>query len=221
MEDQLTKLLKEVELAHEKSRIKQYADEKGVNWNYELIISALEEKQPLIVGFNPGVDSDWKEYQIGNEYKPQSSVYPRKFLEIYKGSIQRIIPYVEKYYPDQPLDRANHSNLCFFRSANEDQIHYSDVELCKPIFDKLLDIIDPSIVFCFSKQLKEHMVKSGVVENFSEKWIKPENGKRSCAVATAKLKNGTNVVFMPHPNNWRFVKKDAIDKAWVHAASNG
>lgn len=221
MQEKLTELLGEVKVAHDKSKVKKVAGDLGAQWNYELIISALEKKQPLILGFNPGVDSDWEEYQKGNEYQPQTSVYPRAFLKIYKGSIQRIVPYIDKHFPDISLEKANHSNYCFFRSADEGQIEQTDIELCKPIFNQLLEVVEPSIVFCFSKQLKSYLVESGNLSNYENKWIKPSEGRNSCEVAVGNFSNGTRVIFMPHPNNWRFVKKEVIEKAWEFAANRG
>lgn len=214
MKEQLENLLLELKEAFEKSDIKDHIILKMSNriWNYELIITALEKNQPLIIGFNWGVDNSWDQYISGKEYKPQAFIEKRNFLEIYKGSIKRVISFIEHFFEGVSLTKANHSNFCLFRSERENQISEKDANLCKPIFEKLIKIVEPSIVFCFSSKARHYMLSSGLIKEYDEKIFQSEGRGNSCTAAKGQLSDGTNIYFLPHPN-YR-LKKELRKKAW-------
>ena len=181
-------------------------------WGYKLIITNLEEKQPLIIGFNSGVDNSWEEYKSGKEYKHQATIEKENFTKIYKGSLQRAMNMCSEYFPHISFEKGSHSNFCFFRSEKENQITKNDIELCKPIFKKMISIINPSIIFCFSAQARQYLIESGFLDNYQEESF---GNSRRCISAKAEL-NGIKIFFLPHPNSR--VKKELRRKAWEYCS---
>lgn len=212
MRNELIKLLAELGAAYLESDIQRnsYCRENNRKWAYELIQTALEENQPLIIGFNWGVDNSWDEYINGNEYNHQQTIEEVKFIDIYKGSIERAMNMCKTYFKEIEFGKGSHSNFCFFQSAEENQISKKDIELCVPIFNKMINIVKPSVVFCFSRKAMDYLIRQGLARNIKREKFSPDDGNgRSCYAAKGELDDGVKIYFLPHPNS-RLKKKYEI-----------
>ncbi len=220
MKDELEKLLNELSCAYEKSDIKnnKYCIENKRKWGFELIQSALLENKPMIIGFNWGVDKTWKKYINGDEYNNQLSIQKRSILKIEMGSLQRSVNMCKKHFPSIDFTDGSHSNFCFFRSEMENQISYHDIDLCKGIFLRMLEIVNPSVVFIFSSKARKYMLENKLIQNVKEKKIYGKHKRsNSFTVARGCLSNGANAFFLPHPNSR--ISKEIRNEAWKFCAS--
>jgi uracil-DNA glycosylase len=217
MKYQLEELLNELSIVYEMSDNKNntFCAKNGRKWGYELVQSALIERQPMIIGFNWGVHNSWEEYINGNQYKHQTSVEKRNFVDIYMASLTRSMNLCMKEFPDIDFSNGSHSNFCFFRSEKENQITEKDIKLCIPIFRKLIEILNPSIIFCFSSRARDYMINNGLFIKKKEYVISLEtNGRKKNTFRTAVglLCNDTIVCCLPHPNSK--IRKEVRQKAW-------
>ncbi len=188
MKNELEALLKEIEAAYEESGIKETA-----GLNYSLITGSLQKNQPLIIGFNWGASD--------TEYKPQNNIEVEDLCLENLGSMKRIIPFCKKYFGEDFLDKASQTNYCFFRSKSERDIVEKDLELCRPIFDKLIMLLMPSIVLCFSGQLREYLCNSNRVDHIEKRGFPFKRGSKDVTCYAARgFFNGAKIVFLPHPN---------------------
>ncbi len=210
----LEDLLTELERVYEKSPIRSYCLRNGHEWHYSLITTTLELYQPLIIGFNWGASQD-------EEYQPQSSIFKSDFSMKEVGSLSRIFPYCEKYFDYNFLSKASQSNYCFFRSKCESQISNQDIELCEPIFEKLIDAIEPSVILCFSSKLRNYLIKNNRICSRNSKIITYRRGSSNVKyeVIKATLKSGIEIKFLPHPNYP--MKGGARSEAWEFCCRNG
>ena len=207
MEAILADLLAELGQAYEQSDIKQVCLEESREWHYSLITTTMKKGGPLILGFNWGASQDEK-------YLPQASIEQTAFKSGDVGSLSRIFPYCEKYFGNDFLKQTSQSNYCFFRSKNESEITPKDIALCEPIFDRLIEVIEPSTILCFSSKLRDYLFSHGKVQT-KESIIVPY--KRGSVQMTyepirATLTSGAEIKFLPHPNYP--MKKEARIAAW-------
>ena len=165
MESILNELLTDLERAYSQSEIRKYCIENGYEWFYSLVSTSMKPGGPLVLGFNWGASSDEK-------YKPQRTISKTDFSEEDVGSLTRIFPYCRKYFGNDFISTITQSNYCFFRSKTENQIKLSDIELCEPIFIRLIDIIEPSYVLCFSSKLRDFMLLNDKISSKQSKIIK-------------------------------------------------
>ncbi len=221
MKEELEELLHELNQAYLKSDNinNEFCKNNNRMWGYELIQTALIENQPLILGFNWGVDNDWEDYIEGGEYQHQKEIFEQHFMEIYSGSIKRAINMVTTYFHDIDLEKGSHGNFCFFRSEKENQISQKDISLCIPIFIKLINILEPSVVFCFSSRARDYLIQSNLLKNVSESFCTVTTGKgNSFKAVKANLLDGAPIYFLPHPNY--YLKREAREKAWNFCSEN-
>ncbi len=204
--DFFNELLAETKIAYNQSSIK------GKGWWYSVTATRIMKNKPLIVGFNWGVDS--KSMQKGDKHEAQKEYPDVCFEDIYKelGSLKRVKPYFEKYYPDALSGMQ--TNFCFFRSEKEDQVSEGDLELSSKLFDKYLDYSAPSIIISFSKKLGDYLEKKGKLKHVQKEDIK--SGKKIIQPIRAKFQDSNNNVIafvsLPHPNYP--ISGEARDKAW-------
>lgn len=210
----LSQLLIELGSAYEKSLIKQYCLENGHEWHYSLVTSTLKPGGPLVLGFNWGVSQ-------GEDDSPQPSIDESSIVSEEVGSLSRIFPFCVKYFGDDFLSRTSQSNYCFFRSQKEDQIKDHDIHLCEPIFEKLIEVIAPSSILCFSSKLRDYLLKNGRVHDTESKVINFKRGSTLVGYKAirATLKSGTKIKFLPHPNYP--MKREARSDAWEFCCENG
>ncbi len=109
----------------------------------------MRKHAPLLVGFNWGSGSC-------NQFDPQSRIEPLKFSGQDIGSLARAKGYLAKYLGQDNIELISQTNYCFFRSYEESKICQSDVDLCKPIFDSLINILEPSYLICLSSTLRDY-----------------------------------------------------------------
>ena len=223
MKNKLEKLLTELEITYEQSDNKKnkFCNDNGRKWGYELIQSALVEKKPLIIGFNWGVDNRWKKYLCGIQYTHQKEISKQNFLEIFKGSLGKALSMCKLYFPDIDFKNGSHSNFCFFRSEKENQISKKDISLCIPIFRKMIEIVNPSVVFCFSSKARNYLLNNQLIQNINVKKITTtnKNGRKNTFKAVkGYLDNGSPIYCLPYPN--ARLKRDVRNQAWEFC-SNG
>ena len=214
MESILNELLTDLERAYSQSEIRKYCIENGYEWFYSLVSTSMKPGGPLVLGFNWGASSDEK-------YKPQRTISKTDFSEEDVGSLTRIFPYCRKYFGNDFISTITQSNYCFFRSKTENQIKLSDIELCEPIFIRLIDIIEPSYVLCFSSKLRDFMLLNDKISSKQSKIIKYTRGKSTVTYEAIKatLKSGIEICFLPHPNYP--MKGEARSDAWEFCCGEG
>lgn len=207
MEIILNNLLAGLGPVYKQSDIGRYCLNKGHEWHYSLITTTMKKGGPLILGFNWGATQD-------EEYSPQESIKPAVFRGSDVGSLSRIFPYCEKYFGNDFLDSTSQSNYCFFRSNNESQITPNDIALCEPIFEKLIAVMEPSSILCFSSKLRNYLLNSNRVKFKESTKISYKRGSVQMIYEPIKaiLTTGTEIKFLPHPNYP--MKKEARDRAW-------
>lgn len=136
------------------------------------------------------------------------------FLTEDVGSLSRIYPFCRKHFGDDFISKITQSNYCFFRSHNESQISSKDIELCEPILEKLISIIEPSIILCFSSKLRDSLLRSSKIQSLEKLEIEYYRGsfKMTYCAIKATLNSGVKINFLPHPNYP--IKGEARIKAW-------
>lgn len=207
MEAILADLLAELGQAYEQSDIRQVCLKNNREWHYSLITTTMKKGGPLILGFNWGASQDEK-------YLPQASIKQTAFKSGDVGSLSRIFPYCEKYFGNDFLERTSQSNYCFFRSKNESEITSKDIALCEPIFDRLIEIMEPSSILCFSSKLRDYLFSHDKVQTKESIIISYKRGsvQMTYEPIRAMLTSGAEIMFLPHPNYP--MKKEARIAAW-------
>lgn len=197
----LDDLLAELGSAYEQSDIKRN------ELHYSLITTTMKKNGPLILGFNWGATQ-------GEKYSPQAAIEETVFKNGDVGSLSRIFPYCEKYFGNAFLKRASQSNYCFFRSKSESDITPNDIALCEPIFDKLIDVMEPSSILCFSSKLRDYLFSHNRVLAKESIRISYKRGSMQMTYEPIKatLTSGAKIMFLPHPNYP--MKKEARAEAW-------
>lgn len=213
MKYRLEALLKKLHEAYLESDNKnnEYCKTNNRKWGYELIQSALVENQPLVMGFNWGVDNKWDRYVLGKEYRNQNRIKKMNFVKIYKGSIERSMTLLRQYFNNIEFENGSHANFCFFRSENESQITQKDISLCIPIFMELLEIVKPSVIFCFSSKARNFLVQNELIDNYKSKYLS-NNTKNSFTSGKGSIRK-TPIYFLPHPNY--MLNGELRKKAWI------
>ena len=199
-------LLYEVRQAYYLSNV--YLKNKDKEWYYSITATKFSRNKPLIIGFNWGVDNKWIEK--GNKYTPQCNYPLSNFTGIYDelGSFKRTINLFHQYFTSALY--GTQLNYCFFRSENEKQITKEDLELCKPIFEKIVNYLEPRCIISFTR--KTHFLTS-IDSQITTQEI--PNGKSTLFVSKGKvLINEKLIDFynLPHPNHQ--VNSEARSKAW-------
>ncbi|RLD55853.1 MAG: hypothetical protein DRJ01_16075 [Bacteroidetes bacterium] len=204
------KLLYEIRQAYYLSDIYNIYKEK--EWYYSVTSTKFSKNKPLIVGLNWGVDNNW--INNGNKYSPQCN-YPFSTFEGLHddlGSFKRTIPLFHKYFTSALFGMQ--TNLCFFRSEKENQLTKKDIELCTPIFDKLIKYTSPSCIIVFSKEAHNYFI------NREHRKINTESfstDKKTIYFSKGKvIINNKEIDYyhLPHPNSYRFHKTEYIEKVW-------
>ncbi len=192
---ELSALLNSVGDAYEKSEIKHKQSSLDCAWGYSLITGSCVPKAPLLVGFNWGA-------RTGQVYQCQKVVAPSSLESDDLGSMARVIPYIKEYFPGTLLEDLSQTNYCFFRSHKESDISEGDLDLCRPIFSRLMKVLQPSSVLCFSSKLRDYMIDTDQVENIHRSVIPFNRGLCSFRHEALKglISNGVHIIFLPHPN---------------------
>jgi len=199
-------LLYEVRQAYYLSDV--YINNKAKEWYYSITATKFSKNKPLIIGFNWGVDNNW--IQKGNKYAPQCdypfSVYSGLYDDL--GSFKRTINLFHEYLPSALS--GTQLNICFFRTEHENQITKKDLDLCKPIFKKIVNYLNPSCIISFTR--KTHFLTS---KDSQIKTTEIPNGKSTLFVSKGKVKINKELIDfynLPHPNYP--VNGEARTKAW-------
>ncbi len=205
---ELASLYKKLEDAFAKSNIKVIAESNKYEWNYSLLATPFYKNSLVVVGFNFGTIENqvYQKQQVDDV--PTENWSEQKDL----GSLIRIKKYLNDYCPEYNQEQIVQTNYCFFRSKAEDQISENDIKLCQPIFNRLIELLDPKFILCLSSKLLGYIEK----ERSSEFTTKEINlSKRKILIARGHLKiNSRDVPFgyIPHPNYP--MKKESRQEAW-------
>lgn len=207
MKEKLEALLCDLATAYKISDINKFCIENDLSWHYSLLTTALEIKKPLIVGFNWGAAN-------GISYRPQHRIERVNFLNQDLGSLKRTLPFFARYLGLDEITSASQTNLCFFRSHKESQISKRDILLCEPIFNRLIEILQPSYIVCFSGQLKKIIIELNLLENIQTEKVVWKSGSRNVSYNASKgyFKGAGEIYFLPHPNYP--LSGVAREKAW-------
>jgi len=211
MKDELETLLREVGQKFQKSPVKALAQKLGREWHYSLLTApALTHGAPLIVGLNWGADRV-------EPHVPQTEIRLTPYAKEDRASLARLDRYFVRLFGADFLNLVCQTNYCFFRSETEAQLTPEDFRLCQPLFHRLLDILRPSTVFCFSSKLRDHLLaieKDAFAERTTISW---QAGSRqvSYEVMRGRFAGKFDIVSLPHP---MFHMPDAArEQAWIAA----
>ena len=209
MHAHLMQLLDEVGKAYLESDIRLVCDK----WHYALVNSIPTIGGPLLVGLNWGVDENYC-------HSAQTGIDMCDLTKEDLGSMVRVLPYLEKYYGNDFVSQLAQTNYNFFRSKYGSQLKAKDYELCEPIFDKLLELVKPSVLIATTSDLRKYLLSSGKLIDVELRSIEFKRGKSesSCIVAKARFKNGSKIRFLPHPN-YR-IPKAVREQAWEFCCGN-
>ncbi len=199
-------------MAFEISDIKKYAESTGHQWYYSIASTKIIKHSPMLAGFNFDAEA-------GIHYDLQAEI-PRDSLKKLQGkknnepgSIRIVYPLLKKFLPGEDVDNFILTNLCFFRSMEEYHLSDNDIELCEPLFEELINIVEPKRVIGFSPKVKDYFTSKNLCLD-----IKSENfksGKNTLQAVKGYLKIKKTLVpfcILPHPNS-RF-STEAIEKAY-------
>lgn len=179
------------------------------DWYYSLCTSIPKKGQPLIVGFNWGVDS--------NHTKQKISDLNTEIDWNELATLKKIKPYLEKTFTKYPINNYNQTNYCFFRSKTENQISQKDIELCEPIFFYFISKIKPKYIVSFSAKLRDTFIKKGFLKYYSKKTV--FDGKKNIYAyhGFIKIDNWwTYIYFLPHPSYWNRInnQETSLKELW-------
>jgi membrane protein YdbS with pleckstrin-like domain len=192
-------IITETSIAFDKSPIKKFATDKGLNWYYSISSTRLTTDNNVIVGFNWGAADNFN-------YQPQTEIPTENFKDLYDkkwlGSLQRIYEPLKEYFPYEDIDNCVQTNFCFFRSKEENQITPTDLQLSTPLFQNLLDIIKPKRIVGFSNKLRDYFLNNNLCTSVETLNI-PSNGKTLFVAKGIYRVNGRDIpiFFLPHPNS--------------------
>lgn len=196
-----------IEDAYNKSDIKQQSEK--YSWFYSLCTSKPKIGQPLIVGFNWGASSNHKRQTIDD----LKSVINWNEM----SSLQKIKPFIKKYFPRISPDNFNQTNYCFFRSSKEAQISDDDIKLCEPIFFEFVSRIKPRFILAFSKKLRETLIKNGMIKYLNKKSV--FDGKKTITAYHGFVNFGgwwSYIYLLPHPSYWNRIenREEVLNQLW-------
>ena len=207
MKEKLNELLQQLGPIYDASDIKKTCEKDSLKWGYSLVTSALERSAPLILGFNWGANQK-------ESYANQKLVEKTNFEKEDVGSLTRIFPFIRNYFGEEYLSKVSQSNYVFFRSKTESQITPVDIERCRPVLIKLIEILEPSAIICLSAKLRKHLLDSNQVSELREKVIKFNRGSRLVEFVACRgtFTDDVEIKFLPHPNFP--MTRDARLEAW-------
>ena len=228
--EQFEDLLNEVKEAYEKSAL---VDKQLY---YSLLGTQIKQNQPLVVGLNwgGGSEKDLKKMkEKGEEYKPQTLSSYQKLIDdnthffsegLDAGSLLIIKSYIEKYTDiDIKTSHIGWTNFCLFRTPDDDTLSNEAMELTKPIFLKLIEIIKPSMIICLSSKLRNYVDNNKKInfKNISRYEIFNENNRNIYNGLIGKL-NGYPFYSLPHPSTYyrRGSDRKSIENAWKFCFEN-
>lgn len=212
-------LLTATKEAFEKSDIRRVAEQCGRRWFYHVAATRIVPGRPLLLGFNWGAS---KRADYHEPVSPPRDTF-RELLEARElGSFARLAPYLVKHLPDVPFAEFGQSNYCFFRSETADQISGSDLELCRPLIDRLLEVAKPKMILGFSKRLRDYLTTSVMLPAALQESppICLTRGSYKSAVGTMTIKaDSLPIAFLPHPNFP--MPRHAREQAWQFCFPTG
>ncbi len=183
------------------------------NWWYSVTSTRFIDNVPLIVGFNPGVEKKWVE--AGNHYHPQTEYPFSGFLGLYEepGSMKVLVDRFFEYFPSGNF--GTQINFCFFRTDVENKITRHDLQLCFPIFEELLDYLEPSVIINFSRRAHGYFVENYDTDIETKKI---PSGRKTCFASRGKIiLNNKPIDYynLPHPSYEKYIP-NAVKQAWEY-----
>ena len=138
-----------------------YNNFKKENWGYSVTATYLKKKSPVIVGFNWGAGNNWKKDNKTEVIQKDYPFSPFNGLYDELGSFKKVVTLFHEYLPHAIY--GVQTNFCFFRSQYEHQISSYDKELCAPLFEELINYLEPSKLITFSNSLNEYFNQKGKI----------------------------------------------------------
>jgi hypothetical protein len=213
IQQQLQELLIATEQQFNRSRIKAAAEQAGKKWMYNIAATRITPQNPLILGFNWGAEEKERYTPVLEDKTFLNSLNANDL-----GSMKRLRRHLVQYLhmDDDAMENVGQSNYCFFRSKSDGEIVKSDLELCRPLFEKLLEIARPSMILSFSNRLRDYLLGENRVSDVMRQPVPTENpSKRNYRACKGFLEvHGSTIpiYFLPHPN-YR-LSGVARDAAW-------
>lgn len=193
--DQYRELCAEVRTAYRASDIQRHG------WYYGICATKLVPDQPLIIGFNWGVDK-----KNGHD-EPTGLEYPNEtFADLVSkptelGSLARLPSYLKEYL-GFPLHKYGQTNICFFRSESAGQVSAHDFDSCLPVFRQLLRYAQPGLLIVLSSRVLNAFRDPQFACELETKSIRM-NSRMLFEAARGTVAIGDSrvaIVAVPHPN---------------------
>jgi len=109
---------------------------------------------------------------------------------------------MKPFFDDEEINNCVQTNFCFFRSNKEEQISMADLELCTPLFQKLLLIIKPKRIVGFSNKLRDHFLQNKLCSSVEILNIPSNRKTLFAAKGLYSIENEEiPIYFLPHPNS--------------------
>jgi uracil-DNA glycosylase family 4 len=133
----LTELLRTTKECFEQSPIYKKQQNCSCQWSYSACATPIQRKKVILIGINWGVS--------GN-HSPQTQMPTGEDIKTYTF-IQRSRKYLEQYFGlqfDPP--NFNYTNLCFFRTPRQKDLHRKDYEMSLPLFMEFVKYVEPNLI---------------------------------------------------------------------------
>jgi hypothetical protein len=194
---EVERLFQDTKAAFDKAPIKLYASEKGFTWSYSILSTRPKLGATMLVGFNWGAAGN-------HQYAPQSVLPNKTFKQLFEnnelGSFQRVYSLLNEYFAEDVEDCVQ-TNYCFFRSKMETEITSGDLALSTPLFNSLIELLQPKRIIGFSKKLHSYYLEHGLL--IAEQTATFQSNTRTLTATKGILEiNGqqVSIYFLPHPN---------------------
>lgn len=208
-------LLKKTDIAFRKSDV--YNNFKNENWGYSVTATRFDKNKPVVVGFNWGAGNNWKGENKTETIQKEYPLSSFSGLHDELGSFVRVVNLFKIFLPQ--ANTGIQTNFCFFRSQHEHQISSNDKQLCAPLFEELIEYLEPSALITFSRTLNNYFEQNGKIIDKQILAIQSKN-KTTYASKGSILIKGNKIDYynLPHPNYP--ITTEVRLKAWVYCFNN-
>jgi hypothetical protein len=170
----------------------------GRQWNYSACGTPIQVGKGILLGINWGVSGD---------HKPQIEMPDGKDIPTY-NFIHRSRRFLESYLLlDFETMNFNYTNLCFFRTPNENILRPKDYENSLPLFTKFVEFVKPQWIFSLSSKNSKILSQFGQLTDSMDFYDSEQKHKG----VKAKLW-GYPYFSVPHPN--ARVKTKSRNEIW-------
>lgn len=115
--------------------------------------------------------------------------------------MQRIYRLLSVHLPKEDIDNCVQTNFCFFRSKKENQIKSKYLELSTPLFQQLIDMIQPKRIIGFSSKPGDYFIQNKLCKKVQKATLTSDNGTVVAVKGTTYVRDmEIPICFLPHPN---------------------